>query len=64
MLCDVSPDVKIKADKLRNLAKVSVPDVRKTVDRMREAMKAYAQFRDCEIPVLKAAQAKCEQALD
>ncbi len=64
VLCDVSPDVKIKADKLRNLVKVSVPDVRKTVDRMREAMKAYAQSRDCEIPVLKAAQAKCERALD
>jgi hypothetical protein len=64
VLCDVSPDVKVKGDKLRNLAKVTVPDVRKTVDRMREAMKAYAQVRDCEIPVLTTAQAKCEQALN
>jgi hypothetical protein len=48
VLCDVSPEVKVKADKLRNLAKVTVPDVRKTVDRMREAMKAYSQVRDCE----------------
>jgi hypothetical protein len=64
VLCDVSPEAKVKADKLRNLAKITVPDVRKTVDRMREAMKAYAQGRDCEVPVLAAAQAKCEQALD
>jgi hypothetical protein len=32
VLCDVSPDVKVKAEKLQNLAKVTVPDVRKTVD--------------------------------
>jgi hypothetical protein len=64
VLCDVSPGVKVKADKLRNLAKVTVPDVRKTVDRMREAMKAYSQVRDCEISVLTTAQAKCEQALN
>jgi hypothetical protein len=62
--CAISLEAKIKADKLRNLAKIMVPDERKTVDRMREAIKAYAQARDCEVPVLATAQAKCEQTLD
>jgi ribosome recycling factor len=40
VLSDVSVNVKVKADKLRNLAKITVPDVRKTVDRMREAIRS------------------------
>jgi hypothetical protein len=62
-LCDVSPTAKLQADKLRDIARVTVPDVRKTVDRLREAMKNYANCRNCDVTVLVAAQDKCETAL-
>jgi hypothetical protein len=45
-------------------AKVTVPEVRKTVDCILKAKKAYLQACNCEVPVLTAAQTKFEQALD
>ncbi|RPH78780.1 MAG: hypothetical protein EHM77_06585, partial [Planctomycetaceae bacterium] len=62
-LCSMSAAVPIQADRLRDIAKVTVPDVRKTVDRLREAMKSYAGCRSCDVVVLRAAQEKCEMAL-
>ncbi len=62
-LCDLSPTAKLQADKLRDIARVTVPDVRKTVDRLREAMKNYANCRNCDVTVLVAAQERCETAL-
>jgi CRISPR/Cas system CSM-associated protein Csm2 small subunit len=62
-LLDVTPTAKLQANKLRDIARVTVPDVRKTVDRLRGAMKNYANCRNCDVTMLVAAQDKCETAL-
>jgi hypothetical protein len=50
-LIDVTPGVDVKPDILKDLLKVDVPDVRKSVDRARDALKtltAVATIADTE----------------
>ncbi len=63
-LIDVAPGADIKPDILKDLLKVDVPDVRKSVDRARDALKtltAVAAVADAE--KLLDAQDACEQAI-
>ncbi len=63
-LIDVAPGADVKPDILKDLLKVDVPDVRKSVDRARDALKtltAVATVADAE--KLLDAQDACEQAI-
>jgi len=63
-LIDIAPGADVKPDILKDLLKVDVPDVRKSVDRARDALKtltAVATVADTE--KLLDAQDACEQAI-
>jgi hypothetical protein len=63
-LIDVAPGADVKPDILKDLLKVDAPDVRKSVDRARDALKtltAVATIADAE--KLLDAQDACEQAI-
>jgi hypothetical protein len=63
-LIDVAPGADVKPDILKDQLKVDVPDVRKSVDRARDALKtltAVATIADAE--KLLDAQDACEQAI-
>jgi hypothetical protein len=63
-LIDIAPSADVKPDILKDLLKVDVPDVRKSVDRARDALKtltAVATIADAE--KLLDAQDACEHAI-
>ena len=62
-LCDVSTGANVQADKLRDIARTTVPDVRKTVDRLRDGIKNHANCDEPEVATLVRAQQRCEAAL-
>jgi len=61
---DVASGVEVDPEDLKDLLKVTVPDIKRCTDRLRESIKSYASQPEAEASFVMHAQARCEYALE
>ena len=61
---DVAQGMEVDTEDLKDLHYVTVPDIKKSMDRLRESIKTYAMQPDADAHFVLEAQARCEETLE
>jgi hypothetical protein len=61
---DVAPGIEVDPEDLKDLMKVTVPDIKRCTDRLRESIKSYASQPGADANLVMHAQSRCEHALE